>query len=113
MSDGSRGNPLTRIVRVATKVEPNELNATLLSFVFVFLLMTAYFIMRPVRDAMASDWSDVEVSLLWSMTFFFSVIAVSIYGAAISFVRFRWLVPGVYAFFALSFFLFFYHMVLA
>ena len=108
MSDGSRGNPLTRIVRVATKVEPNELNATLLSFVFVFLLMTAYFIMRPVRDAMASDWSDVEVSLLWSMTFFFSVIAVSIYGAAISFVRFRWLVPGVYAFFALSFFLFYF-----
>ena len=108
MNDSRRGNPLTRIVKAATKVEPNELNATLLSFVFVFVLMTAYFIMRPVRDAMASDWSDVEVSLLWTMTFFFSVIAVSIYGAAISFVRFRLLVPGVYAFFALSFFLFFF-----
>lgn len=108
MSDASRDNPLTRIVRAATKVEPNELNATLLSFLFVFVLMTAYFIMRPVRDAMASDWTDVEVSLLWSMTFFFSVIAVSIYGAAISIVRFRWLVPGVYAFFAASFFLFFF-----
>ena len=108
MNDSSRGNLFARIVRAATKVEPNELNATLLSFLFVFLLMTAYFIMRPVRDAMASDWSDVEVSLLWSMTFFFSVIAVSVYGAAISFIRFRLLVPGVYAFFALSFFLFFF-----
>jgi AAA family ATP:ADP antiporter len=108
MNDSSRGNLFARIVRAATKVEPNELNATLLSFFFVFLLMTAYFIMRPVRDAMASDWSDVEVSLLWSMTFFFSVIAVSVYGAAISFIRFRLLVPGVYAFFALSFFLFFF-----
>lgn len=108
MSDGSRNNSLTRIVRTATKVEANELNATLLSFVFVFVLMTAYFIMRPVRDAMASDWSDVEVSLLWTTTFFLSVVAVSLYGAAISFVRFRFLVPGVYAFFAASFFLFYF-----
>lgn len=108
MSEIARDNPLTRIVKVATKVEANELGATLLSFMFVFVLMTAYFIMRPVRDAMASDWSDAEVSLLWSMTFFFSLIAVSIYGAAISFVRFRLLVPGVYAFFALSFFVFYF-----
>ncbi len=107
MNQSRRGNPLTRIVRAATKVEPNELNATLLSFFFVFVLMTAYFIMRPVRDAMASDWSDVEVSLLWTTTFFLSIIAVSIYGAAISFVRFRFLVPGVYGFFALSFFIFY------
>ena len=107
MNQSRRGNPLTRIVRAATKVEPNELNATLLSFFFVFVLMTAYFIMRPVRDAMASDWSDVEVSLLWTTTFFLSIIAVSIYGVAISFVRFRFLVPGVYGFFALSFFIFY------
>lgn len=108
MNDASRGNLLTRIVKTATKIEANELHATLLSFLFVFVLMTAYFIMRPVRDAMASDWSDVEVSLLWTTTFFLSVIAVSIYGAAISFVRFRLLVPGVYAVFALSFFVFFF-----
>ncbi|NIA27491.1 MAG: MFS transporter [Desulfobulbaceae bacterium] len=107
MSNAGRSNPLTRIVKTATKVEPNELTATLLSFFFVFILMTAYFIMRPVRDAMASDWSDVEVSLLWTMTFFLSIIAVSVYGAAISFVRFRLLVPGVYGFFALSFFVFY------
>ena len=107
MSDAGRSNLLTRVVKTATKVEPNELNATLLSFFFVFILMTAYFIMRPVRDAMASDWSDVEVSLLWTTTFFLSILAVSVYGAAISFVRFRLLVPGVYGFFALSFFVFY------
>ena len=108
MDDADRRNPLTRIIKATTKVEANELHATLLSFLFVFVLMTAYFIMRPVRDAMASDWSDAEVSLLWTMTFFLSLIAVSIYGAAISLVRFRLLVPGVYAFFALSFFVFYF-----
>ncbi len=96
-----------RWIRSATRIETQELGAALLSFLFVFILMAAYFILRPVRDAMASDWSDVELSLLWSTTFFLSLIAVSVYGAVISVVRFRFLVPGVYLFFAASFFAFF------
>lgn len=106
MSDTRGKDALQRLVKSATKIEPHELTATLLSFAFVFVLMTAYFILRPIRDAMASDWTDVEVSWLWSMTFFFSLIAVTIYGAVISTVRFRTLVPGVYGFFAMSFFAF-------
>ncbi len=107
MNNQHRSNRISRIVKMATKVEPHELTATLLSFVFVLVLMAAYYIMRPVRDAMASDWTDVEVSLLWTTTFVFSVLAVSLYGAAVSYVKFRWLVPGVYAFFAASFFVFY------
>ena len=107
MASTERNNPFTRLVRAATKIEPNELTATLLSFAFVFILMTAYFMLRPVRDAMASDWSDAEVSTLWTINFFLSVIAVSAYGFAMSNIRFRWIVPGVYLFFAASFFLFY------
>lgn len=107
MSEAPSRNPISRFIKSATKIEPNELSATLLSFTFVLVLMTAYFIMRPVRDAMSSDWSDVELSMLWSMTFFISLIAVSAYGAAISFVKFRLLVPSVYGFFAFSFFAFY------
>lgn len=104
MNEPGSDSALRRIVKTATKIEPHELTATLLSFAFVFILMAAYFILRPVRDAMASDWTDVEVSWLWSMTFFFSLLAVTVYGAIVSNVRFQALVPGVYAFFALSFF---------
>jgi AAA family ATP:ADP antiporter len=86
-----------------TKVEPHELRATLLSFLFVFTLMTAYFILRPVRDSLSSDWTNVELSWLWTFTFIFSVIAVSIYGGAISRIRFKVIVPIVYAFFAATF----------
>ena len=102
MSNG-RSGPISRIVRAATKVEPNELRATVLSFLFVFTLMTAYFTIRPVRDAMASDWSRAEVSFLWTLTFFFSVVDVSLYGFIISRVSFSKVVPGVYVFFAASF----------
>lgn len=98
-----RSGPISRIVKALTKVEPNELKATVLSFLFVFSLMTAYFIMRPVRDAMASDWSRADTSFLWTLTFFFSIVGVSLYGYIISRVRFSRVVPGVYIFFAGSF----------
>ena len=97
------GNPLARILRATSKVEPNEFRATILSFLFVFTLMAAYFIIRPVRDAMASDWTRAETSFLWTLTFFFSIVAVSLYGYVISRVRFSRVVPGVYVFFAASF----------
>ncbi|MEO1204330.1 MAG: MFS transporter, partial [Pseudomonadota bacterium] len=96
-----------RLVRAATQIQPNELRATLLSVLFVFTLMTAYFMLRPVRDAMASDWTDAEVSTLWTINFFISFVAVSLYGFAISNIRFRWIVPGVYIAFAASFFFFY------
>lgn len=104
MTDSGRSNPLARIVEKATKVEPNELKATLLSFLFVFVLMTAYSILKPVRDALAADWGAVGLSATWTANFVLSVIAVSIYGAALSIFRFRRVVPGVYAFFAFTFF---------
>ena len=103
MSSEGRVNPVSRFLRVAAKIEPNELKATLLSFTFVFTLMAAYFILRPVRDAMSSDWSDEELSWLLTSTFFFSVVAVFLYGAIFSRVRFKRLVPGVYVAFAASF----------
>jgi AAA family ATP:ADP antiporter len=65
--------------------------------------MAAYFIIRPVRDAMASDWTRAETSFLWTLTFFFSIVAVVVYGFVISRVRFSRVVPGVYIFFATTF----------
>ena len=103
MNNNRQEGPLQRVIRAATKVEPNELRATALSFLWVFLVMSAWYILRPVRDALSSDWTDQQLSWLWTSTFFFSAVAVSIYGAVISRVRFSRIVPGVYLFFALSF----------
>jgi AAA family ATP:ADP antiporter len=97
----------SELLNRAVNIEAHEIRATLSSFSFVFVLMAAYYILRPVRDAMASDWTDAEVSWLWTLNFFFSAIAVSLYGGAVSKLRFRSLVTSVYAFFALSFLLFY------
>ena len=103
-----KSRPIERMLAAAMKVEAHEVRATVLSFLFVFTLMAAYFIIRPVRDAMASDWSRTETSFLWSLTFLFSIIAVVLYGFVISRVRFSRVVPGVYVFFAASFAVFYF-----
>jgi AAA family ATP:ADP antiporter len=103
MNEPKRDNLLSRIFKAAAKIEPNELKATMLSFLFVFILMTAYFILRPVRDSLSSDWTDEQLSWLWTSTFLFSALAVSIYGGVISRIRFKIIVPTVYAFFAATF----------
>ena len=94
---------IARAVKVLSDVESNELKATLVSTLFVFVLMTSYYILRPVRDAMASDWSDSEVSFLWILNFFISAAIVAIYGFAVSRVRLKFVVPTMYAFFAATF----------
>ncbi|MDQ8189842.1 NTP/NDP exchange transporter [Roseibacillus persicicus] len=86
-----------------TQVEPSEAKGALISFVFVFMLMASYTIMKPVRDALPSDWGDVSLAMQWTYTFIFSTIAVVIYNLCASLVSLRRLVPGVFAFFATSF----------
>lgn len=100
-------NFLARLMKSASKIEPNELRSVLLSFLFAFCLMFAWYLLRPVRDAMASEWTDVEVSFLWNINFFVSAGVVALYGLAVSRLEFRKLVPGMYAFFAATFVVFY------
>jgi len=100
-------NPILKLLLRSTNIQANEVRAAVLSFLFVFILMAAYYLLRPVRDAMASDWSDAEVSFLWTLNFFISTAIVFFYGWVVSRVEFKKIVPCVYLFFAISFVLFF------
>jgi AAA family ATP:ADP antiporter len=107
MSSANNGL-IAKAAKMLAEVESNELKATLVSTLFVFILMASYYILRPVRDAMASDWTDTEVSFLWNINFFVSAAIVAVYGFVISRVRLRYVVPFMYSFFALSFVAFYF-----
>ena len=100
-------NPMARFLKLVAKIEAQEVKAVASSFLFVVVLMSAYYILRPVRDAMASDWTDAEVSWLWTLNFFISTAVVAVYGMAVSRFRFRYLVPAMYGIFALTFVIFY------
>ena len=99
---------LASLLKSLSGIEKNEIRATSASFAFVFTLMVAYYLLRPVRDAMASDWTDAELSTLWTINFFVSTGIVALYGIAVSRIPFRALVPAVYGFFAASFVAFYF-----
>ena len=100
-------NRTSKLLSIISDVQGHEIKAVVRSFLFVVLLMAAYYILRPVRDAMASDWTDAEVSWLWTLNFFISTGVVALYGALVARFPLRLLVPATYGIFALTF-LFFY-----
>ena len=107
MSTDRRGI-IAKAARSLSEVEPNEHKATLVSTLFVFILMASYYVLRPVRDAMASDWTDSEVSFLWNINFFVSAGIVAIYGFAVSQAKLRNVIPAMYGFFAVTFVAFYF-----
>jgi AAA family ATP:ADP antiporter len=94
---------LSNWIESLTQIQTHERLPTLLSFLIVFTLMAAYFVLRPVRDAMASDWSDLEVSWLWNLQLALSIGLVALYSLAVSRLPLRRIVPGFYTLFAFSF----------
>ena len=99
-------NPLSTLCRI-TQIKHEEMKGALLSFFFIFILMASYMILRPVRDALPSDWGDVGLAVQWSFTFVLSTIAVSVYNFFASKIAISKLVPSVFIFFGLSFLLIF------
>ncbi|WP_411826484.1 NTP/NDP exchange transporter [Luteolibacter sp. AS25] len=86
-----------------TQIRPSEISGAVISFLFIFVLMASYMIVKPVRDALPSDWGDVSLAQQWTYTFIVSTIAVSIYNVFASAISLRKLVPGVFVFFASTF----------
>ncbi|HEX5787527.1 MAG TPA: MFS transporter [Woeseiaceae bacterium] len=105
MNQNASNGAVARLLKKTLRIEENEIAATLLAFLFVFILMTAYSILKPVRDALAGDWGEVGLATTWTVNFVFSLVAVSVYGAVLSRFSFRYVVPAVYAFFSATFLL--------
>jgi AAA family ATP:ADP antiporter len=105
--DTTKRSRIAQLLGTTANVQGHEIKAVAGSFFFVVLLMSAYYILRPVRDAMASDWSDAEVSWLWTLNFFISTAVVALYGALVARFPLRLLVPATYGIFALTFLIFY------
>jgi AAA family ATP:ADP antiporter len=73
-----------------------ELAALAWSFVYFFCLLCGYYVLRPIRDAMGTEY---ELRWLFMGTFFGMLLAVPVYGALVSRWPRRRFLPAIYAFF--------------
>jgi len=89
---------LSRLVRIA----PEEVRATLLGFAWFACLLSGYYLLRPLRDALGLAGGVEELRWLFSATFVTMLLLVPAFGWLVSRLPPRRFVPWVYRFFALT-----------
>jgi ATP:ADP antiporter, AAA family len=90
----------------AARVEPRERRAVALAFCCYFVLYASYYILRPVRDTIATVFGADALQWLFTGTFIGSLIASPIYAAVASRIALQRLLPGVFWFWLLNVLLF-------
>ena len=88
-----------RLLKSAVDVRGTEARALVLSFAYFFCLLTAYYILRPLRDEMGVAGGVRNLQWLFTGTFAVMLCAVPLFGAAVARFPRRKLVPAVYWFF--------------
>ncbi len=89
---------LARVIRV----EPSELPAFLWSFAYFFLMLAAYYVLRPVRTEMAVQSGIRNLPWLFTATFLAALALQPVFGwLTARFPRAR-LLPAIYLFFVLN-----------
>ncbi|MEI8298368.1 MAG: MFS transporter [Pseudomonadota bacterium] len=79
-----------------------ERRRLILSFAYFALLLASYYLIRPVRDALAAGTGAASIKFLASAVFGVMCLLVPLFGWLVSRVRRAWLLPSIYAFFALN-----------
>src|SRR5580698_9547742 len=93
---------LTRGIRVL----PHERRAVILAFTCNFLVLGSYYILRPVRDTIATVFGTDQLQWLFTGTFIGTLIASPIYGWLAARIRLNRLLPGVFWFWLVNVVLF-------
>ncbi len=99
--------PLSKILALVADIEPREINAVLISFVYFFFLMASYFILRPLRDTMGTVYGVAHLQELFTGTFVLSFLVAPLYAGLASRIRLASFLPWVYGFIALTMVAFF------
>jgi AAA family ATP:ADP antiporter len=97
---------LARLLAMAAEVTPHERRAVLLAFMCNFVLLGSYYILRPVRDTVATVIGVGQLQNLFTATFIGTLVASPIYAMLASRLRLAQLLPGVFWFWLFNVLLF-------
>jgi len=79
------------------KIQSEEIVLCLLAAAMFFCLLSAYYILRPIRDSLAITGGVENIHWLFTATFLGILVVLPIYGWACSHIKRIWLISGVYA----------------
>ncbi len=88
-------------------VKPNELHALLLAFVFNFVVLGGYYVIRPIRDEIGADRGVENLPWMYTGTLIGMLIANALYAAIVTRMSRRRFIPIAYRFAIANLFAFF------
>jgi len=94
------------LLRKAVDVRPNEVTALLLGFLFHFLILTGYYITKPIRDSIGAS-SMEALPWMFTATLVAMILANAAFAATVARMSRRKFIPVAYGFFIFVFILFF------
>ncbi len=103
---GAAASRLTTALATLVQIEPQERRAVALAFACNFMLLGSYYILRPLRDSMATVFGVGQLQNLFTLTFVVAVLCSPIYTALASRLKLTTLLPGAFWFWLLNVLLF-------
>jgi len=94
----NRVSRLQSAVLRVLKIEPGEFTRLAIAFVYFFLLLSGYFMLRPIRGAVAAADAH-NLQWLYTATFISMLAMVPLFGYLVSQFKRRFFLPGIYLFF--------------
>ena len=95
------------VLQKIVDVRAAEVRALWLGFAFHFLILTAYYIIKPIRDSIAASNRLETLPWMFTATLIVMLIANTIFAATVARMERRKFIPFAYAFFILVLALFF------
>ena len=102
------GSRSSQMLRKIAGVEDHEIKVALTAFIYFFLLMASYFILRPLRDTMGTIYGVAHLQELFTGTFLLSLLVAPIFAGLASRIRLASFLPWVYGFIAITLIVFYF-----
>jgi AAA family ATP:ADP antiporter len=87
---------LLRIIGTASKAQPHERKAALAAFFCNFFLLASYYILRPLRDTMATVFGAAQLQDLFTGTFVLTLLLAPLFAWCAARMKLSHFLPGVF-----------------
>src|SRR5215831_1187964 len=98
---------MRRLIAMIVDVKPEEIRALWLGFAFHFLILTGYYITKPIRDSIGASSSMDALPWMFTATLVAMLVANAAFAAIVARMSRRKFIPLAYGFFIFVFGLFF------
>ena len=98
---------LARLLGIGAHAAPQERHAAIFSFACNFVLLGSYYILRPLRDTMATVFGVAELQNLFTGTFVLIFLAAPLFSWFAARVKLSRLLPGVFWFLLVNLLIFY------